>query len=312
MSTENQIDASLGKDGAKIKLQGDVADRASRGLGDVFKPLVNYLGEIGDAVEHRRNIKKQVRVFNEKALGNALLLAEETAKKHGISVRPVPLKTLAQWAEGASLEDPSADNNLTDMWATLLASAAAGANRNLNLFIDLLKKIDPEHADFLRFLIFEGEAVHWYDAPFEWNEHEMLEHIEAAARKLHASHNLAEMSEYEIVELTNQIFSSFNASPSVLITLGMLFFYDSSERVRPPIGGTWDITTRYDHKRFPEDVVESLISLNILEKIQIERYAPVRSDCELVLWYVRLTSFGCQFLEACLEGKFKNNSPNSD
>ena len=112
MHEKDEIEVSIGTDGAKIAIKGDIATKTGRGLADLFKPFVQWVGEKGDAIEHERNLRQQIRIFNEEALCKGLLKAAEIADQSGVTIQPVSLKFLAQWSEGVSLEEPK-DNSLS-------------------------------------------------------------------------------------------------------------------------------------------------------------------------------------------------------
>jgi len=125
MTNANKIEISVGSDGAKMALQGDVAANTGRGLAELFKPFIQWCGEKGDIIEHRRNVSRQIRVFNEEALRLALEKSINIADNKGIVIEPVSLKFLANWAEGVSLENSDEAENLIDLWSNLLANVSA-------------------------------------------------------------------------------------------------------------------------------------------------------------------------------------------
>jgi hypothetical protein len=116
--------------------------RASRWL-DLISPITEWAGLKGDALRHKRD---QLRIQQETALE---LLAKSIHKKmeHQQVVHPLPPKILVPALEGASLEDP--ESPLVEWWANLLVSGAT-EGRLRPYFVDLMKTIGPEEAEFLK------------------------------------------------------------------------------------------------------------------------------------------------------------------
>ena len=174
MVEQDEIEVSVGTDGAKVALKGGVAKKAGQGLADLFKPFVQWVGEKGDAVEHERNLRRQVRDFNEETLRLGLLRTAEIANANGITIQPVPLKFIAQWSEGVSLEDPK-DEELIDLWANLLADASGEFSSGHLLYARILKEMTNREAAVLKKMVvtpednFLGERLgHCEEAVMHW------------------------------------------------------------------------------------------------------------------------------------------------
>ena len=306
MKSENEIDAALGKDGAKINLKGEVAERASRGVGDIFKPLVQFLGEKGDAIEHRRRIKKQVRVFNELALEQSLRLSQSKAEEHGLAIQPVPLKFLAQWAEGASLEDPDDEENLAELWSNLLVSNIEGEVANSLIYIDLIKKIKWRHKvalekfyvqsfpDKKNFSIVGNEVLHssllglrFLNAEEKINK-AMLEPI---VRRLFFDEKGALISGFDLIDYDvwsegiDEISQNSNFPESFTENISKLTS-SASEYTKYDLG-------------ISEEVLNGLRNLNLIEKCQFTGYE-LSEKFRLNVFFWKLTVFGIDFLENCI------------
>lgn len=157
----DKIEVSVGSKGLSVTLEGKPASNTGRGLGDLLKPLIHFLGEKGDEIEFQRDVKREIRVFNKEALKQSLELAIETAKEQNVPLKPVPLKVLAQWAEGASLEDDTATNNLKESWARLLVSEILNSNPNSMIYSSFLKQMTRDHAYFLEGICKGKEASYF-------------------------------------------------------------------------------------------------------------------------------------------------------
>lgn len=175
MTEKDEIEVSVGADGAKIVLKGGVASRAGSGLADLFKPFVQWVGEKGDAIAHERNLRNQVRIFNEDALRKGLLRAVEIASERDIAVQPVPLKFLAQWSEGVSLEDVENSGSLTDLWAELLFNASQKFSSGHLLYSRILREMTISEALVLKNMImnplgnYQGNRLaHCEEAILHW------------------------------------------------------------------------------------------------------------------------------------------------
>jgi hypothetical protein len=83
--------------------------------------------------------------------------AQEMARDTGGQPQPVPLKTLVQLLQYASLEE---DAELQERWAALLANAAVRdvAKANGSTFSEILRQLTPNEAKFLDALYDDGES----------------------------------------------------------------------------------------------------------------------------------------------------------
>jgi hypothetical protein len=113
---------------------------------DLISPITEWAGLKGDQLRNKRLL---LRVQQEETL---LRIAESVRKKLGDTeiVRPVPPKILVPALEVASLEDPS-DDVMIGIWASLLASAASGAEVEPK-YVAILRELSGRQAKMLRSL----------------------------------------------------------------------------------------------------------------------------------------------------------------
>ena len=136
MNGKDEIELSTDGKSFTVRGKGDFVSRWGNGLADLFKRFGQHYGEKGDAVEHDRNMKRMIRVYNEEALKQALIMSLKKMDQIGVIPQPVSPKYLAQWGEAASLEDLEDDENLSDIWANLLVTSSIGKTENGLLFLD--------------------------------------------------------------------------------------------------------------------------------------------------------------------------------
>lgn len=96
---------------------------------DAFSPATEFLGALGDSVRLAR--VSQAATITRKA--------KQIADENSLDLVAPPLKFLVPFYEKASLE--SDDVDLTEMWASLLASAATNEAYVRPLYIDTLAKM---------------------------------------------------------------------------------------------------------------------------------------------------------------------------
>src|ERR1700722_1141793 len=115
---------------------GAVADEAKGLLNKFLGPGLEEAGEmIADRVRLFR-LKQQIKLFR---------TAEQLLAHEKLEPKAVNLKVLLPLIDAASLEE---DEEMSDRWASLLASAANPANSNsLEIsFVEILKQLPPLHA----------------------------------------------------------------------------------------------------------------------------------------------------------------------
>ncbi|TCD22318.1 DUF4393 domain-containing protein [Pseudomonas sp. IC_126] len=147
----------------EFKVEG--TKEISNALVEIFSPITNILGTLGD----------RVRIYRELSLLRSLKRAQEIASEEGLILEEPPLKFLIPYMEECSLESPE-DNVMIEMWSRLLASSASDFKSEHNLFIRILREMTTSEAKLLEYIVSENthknhkdswhieDAVHfWYD-----------------------------------------------------------------------------------------------------------------------------------------------------
>jgi hypothetical protein len=100
-------------------------------------------GLIGDQLRFQR-WKNAVRILER---------AKAFCSKNKIPQKAVPIKFIVPFLDAASLEEVHDTNNLTDLWASLLASTVTRASAKSQLFIEKLKVLSSDDAKQLARLV---------------------------------------------------------------------------------------------------------------------------------------------------------------
>ncbi len=101
--------------------------------------LDRILGPSADA------LGEQLRIFSSERLAAIFSRAEEIA---GEELHALPPGFVVQLVRKASFSED--DDNLTEMWARLLANAASGFQTHHAIFVDILSQISGQEAQILR------------------------------------------------------------------------------------------------------------------------------------------------------------------
>ncbi|HLG16585.1 MAG TPA: Abi-alpha family protein [Blastocatellia bacterium] len=120
-------------------------------LGRLCGPAVDEWGLLLQDRARVHRLKNQLRMLGK---------VQDMLLKAGTEVRAVPLRTLLPLLEGAALED---DENLSDKWAGLLASAASSgeAESTHPSFPRILSEVSPREALILDRLHQAGGETDW-------------------------------------------------------------------------------------------------------------------------------------------------------
>lgn len=140
----DKIEVEIGESGGKVAVSGDGTSRLVNALADFISPASQSMGVVGDAIQ-------QFRVHRSQMAAIALERAKEIKRGRGEAVRPISRKLLAPWIEGASSEDPDG-NNITELWARILAASPEHFDSKVATFIDIATRIGPEEDRLLRSL----------------------------------------------------------------------------------------------------------------------------------------------------------------
>lgn len=122
-----------------IKLEG--TKEVSNALVEIFSPVTNLLGTLGD----------RVRIYRQLSLLRSLKRAREIAAEEGLTLKEPPLKFLVPYLEDCSLESPE-NTELIEMWAKLLASSASDFRPEHSLFIRILREMTVSEGRLLEYI----------------------------------------------------------------------------------------------------------------------------------------------------------------
>jgi len=136
MAEEDKIEVGFG--GNKVAASGRGVSRIADSLADLISPFSQGLGLAGD----------HIRIFRERSVAAVLAGAKDLAEQRGEEIRPANLKNLVPILENASLESP--ESELIEMWSRLLLSGDDVFDPELAMFTDVLKRISPKEASFLK------------------------------------------------------------------------------------------------------------------------------------------------------------------
>ena len=138
----DEIELKANVDGVSIKTTGNAATRLANQLADIISPFSGIFGTAGDAVN-------RYRLYREDAAAAALKRAAEIRQEKGLGIDNISPKVLAPWIEGASSEDITGDN-ITEIWATILASSDKETVSIDLIFIGICKSLSFKDAKFFK------------------------------------------------------------------------------------------------------------------------------------------------------------------
>jgi len=136
--TKKGTEISIGKDGFSFKTDGEASERLANAALDFLSPITEGAGFLGT----------KLRGYRMETALMAILRAKKICEENDLSINPVPPKFLLQWVEGSSMEDIDRDDNLSELWARLLANAGADSKNLTGLLFatNTLKLIDSDAA----------------------------------------------------------------------------------------------------------------------------------------------------------------------
>lgn len=131
-----RTNVTVGRGGLRAELTVLQADAIGRQLRDLFSPVVEGAGLIGD----------YIRYFRQAAAVRAIEKVRTVAEQNDILLRPVAPRFLVPWIEAVSIEDP--DSPLLDWWANLLLTKIIEKSTRPYL-LDVMGRLGPQEAQFL-------------------------------------------------------------------------------------------------------------------------------------------------------------------
>lgn len=141
MANDDKMRVKASAEGVEVEVAGGATERIGSSIADALSPFTEVLGALGDEV-------RRFRIHREEKALATLIKAKDIREKRGIEARTVSPKLLAPWLEGASLEDDS-EQNISDIWATLLAEAPSEFSADYAVLISTLALLGRKEADAL-------------------------------------------------------------------------------------------------------------------------------------------------------------------
>jgi hypothetical protein len=279
-------------------------DLTAASVGKALAPLLGGVGkEVGGLVAD------QIRYLRWKNAIKIIDKAARIAKNNRIDPKQVPLKFIVPFLEGASLEGEEKDDSVSDMWASLLASAVTKYESRYTIYIDLLKKLSTDDAQCLSNLrsMISKEDIFSDDGfdPDLWNVGDKESAITYTSQNFEKTkeHILKDFSprglsisargyEASILKVLNDAGSRADIIP-VYYDIG--FYYD----------GEWlnGSTSPVFRKDIEVGNLLNIVSFQLLEKfsssVKITDGADCKKSARISVAWVCLTSLGFDFIKAC-------------
>ncbi len=145
----------------KAEIPASSAGRFVDAITDIFRPFSEGRGLRAD----------QIRLQREDVLIEIAKKARARVEIENKPTKPIPNKFLVPYLEKGSLEDQHSE--LMQAWANLLVEAAQNFDPKLNVYTDILSKINGKDADFLSKICFASDfrnGVSWPTGHFATNE----------------------------------------------------------------------------------------------------------------------------------------------
>ena len=150
---KSKIKLAVNKDGFEASAEGRPAEDTAGILKSLLAPIVAHQEGKAEVIRHQNELKYIKHVHDEEVTrriaGKALGLIEQ----RGIVGSKPNDKFFVPWLSAASLEDNSDKNPLPEMYAELLVSEMESANPNSLIYIDILRKLNKTHIQYLKSLL---------------------------------------------------------------------------------------------------------------------------------------------------------------
>jgi hypothetical protein len=143
--------------GAKAEIKAEIPTSSAGRFLDALTDMIRPFSE-------RRGLRAdQIRLQREDVLIEIARKARAQLAIENVAPQPLPNKFLVPFLEAASLEDLR-DDNLTDMWANLLANTSRNPQSKNPVFINILKELTSEEALLFEYIFTsyesKGQKVH--------------------------------------------------------------------------------------------------------------------------------------------------------
>ena len=311
MADKDEIELSTDGKSVTLRGKGDYVSRWGNGLADLFKRFGQHYGEKGDAVEHDRNMKRMIRVFNEEALRRGLQLTLDRADETGVMVKPINPKYLAQWGEAVSLEDLSDADNFVVIYANLLLSASINENPNDLIFLDTIKKLDFAHIDLLEKIAknYTEHDFHEIDTMYHsssFSQESMREMFQIRFENMTVD-VLEPLTKEALFEHVRKLVGDTFKQGGILVPMLRASHWTHFEEIKylePDIRhkNVSYYLQSYRNNNYKKEIVDSLIALNVLNEGELNRMKTPIPGVEISITYIYLTDFGAKFTSACRQG----------
>jgi hypothetical protein len=246
---------------------------------DLISPLTEWAGLKGDQLREKR---LQLRLQREDVLAEIVRRARVQIKSPNKAKKPIPNKFLVPFLEKASLEQP--DSSLIDMWASLLASAAAGISSYHVHFVTIISQLSPKQGDILASLIDTGSL-----ASLELARDNIFSYLENRSIRKTVEERVSALS-----EKTDDAFEE--AIKVTLDQIGITPVHAAAENLKTKI--YFDIEFADRSYRDTDEVDYSILeAVGLIRRVDtgffdVEEWAAM-------LTYYHLTDLGFYFAKAC-------------
>lgn len=255
----------------------------SDALVEIFSPVTNLLGSIGD----------QVRVYRQLSLMRTLKRAQEIANLEGLTLNEPSAKFLVPFLEECSLEAPE-NTDLIDMWARLLTSSASQTKPEHNLFIRILREITKSEAALLEYIVsiknhlLYSSGWHLEDVASDWHDSYVYIKLQNLISEL--PNGLNENTDFEKLE---ESFRKVAESPGCII---YFFSVGSGEKGIYPLNDVHN-SSRSAIDDFDYASIAILKSLGLISDYVSPEFWFENYEFDVRAYY--LTELGSYFIKSC-------------
>ncbi len=272
MADRENLKVKASATGVEVETTGAAAGRLAHALADLISPFSEGMGAAGDSI-------RRYRIHREESLIAALQRAREIRDRENLPQRHVSTKLLSQWVEGASSEDSSKEN-ITEIWARILASAPENFDAVFAAYMDVCSQIGAREAKIISMLHSAAPTGTGWSIPSGARE-QNRKNMESALDSLKV-----DMKE----DLINHEEISNKLLPKELLIYGTVLCFTAQYG----FGGYYYV---YPNK------TEIFITIDLLERlriVEVQRCSSVSKE-GLFIQYAQLTHFGFSFAERCIQ-----------
>lgn len=133
-----------------VVVSGDAVKPLVGAVVDLFSPITEPMGWIGDLVRDQR-VRSALKCFEQ---------AKVLADKKGIKLKAPPAKFLSQFIDSCSLENEN-DKQLIEWWARLLVDAGSDFQGKHIFYTNILKQVTATELEILECLVRNGKGSYF-------------------------------------------------------------------------------------------------------------------------------------------------------